>query len=241
MIRIGIRIRRYWWSDEGICVLNRWVIINCLLIGLVAADSGLAVPQDDSVSFERYRGIITRKPFGEPPPAPQAPAPVFKPEDSFAKDLTMCALLDDSETGIRIGLVNKKTKNNFYLSIGDTEDGIELVSANWDDEEAVLRKGSEMAVVKLQSGVITPLSPAEQQTMKAKSKRLSYAERRKARQEARKRPPRQVEPKLKGAALEQHLKEYQMEVIRQGLPPLPIPLTKDMDDQLVSEGVLPPQ
>jgi len=31
-----------------------------------------------------------------------------------------------------------------------------------------------------------------------------------------------------------------MEVIRQGLPPLPIPLTPEMDAQLVSEGVLPP-
>ena len=32
-----------------------------------------------------------------------------------------------------------------------------------------------------------------------------------------------------------------MEVIRQGLPPLPIPLTPEQDSQLVKEGVLPPQ
>ena len=31
-----------------------------------------------------------------------------------------------------------------------------------------------------------------------------------------------------------------MEVIRKGMPPLPIPLTKEMDDQLVAEGILPP-
>jgi hypothetical protein len=37
------------------------------------------------------------------------------------------------------------------------------------------------------------------------------------------------------------LQEYQMEVIRKGLPPLPIPLTPEMDQQLVTEGVLPPQ
>lgn len=31
-----------------------------------------------------------------------------------------------------------------------------------------------------------------------------------------------------------------MEVIRQGLPPLPVQLTPDRDAQLVAEGLLPP-
>jgi hypothetical protein len=38
--------------------------------------------------------------------------------------------------------------------------------------------------------------------------------------------------------------DYQMDLIRsrgKKGPPLPIPLTKEMDDQLVAEGVLPPQ
>ncbi|MCF7818374.1 MAG: hypothetical protein K9M54_10885, partial [Kiritimatiellales bacterium] len=38
-----------------------------------------------------------------------------------------------------------------------------------------------------------------------------------------------------------NLQNYQMEVIRSGMPPLPIPLTQEMDDQLVAEGVLPPE
>lgn len=32
-----------------------------------------------------------------------------------------------------------------------------------------------------------------------------------------------------------------MDAIRTGKPPLPIPLTRQMDDQLVKEGVLPAQ
>ena len=32
-----------------------------------------------------------------------------------------------------------------------------------------------------------------------------------------------------------------MDVIRAGLPPLPVPLTKQMDEQLVAEGILPPE
>ena len=41
--------------------------------------------------------------------------------------------------------------------------------------------------------------------------------------------------------IQESLWQYQMDVIRAGLPPLPVPLTKQMDDQLVAEGVLPPE
>ncbi|HPG01029.1 MAG TPA: hypothetical protein PLE77_13295, partial [Kiritimatiellia bacterium] len=65
-------------------------------------------------------------------------------------------------------------------------------------------------------------------------------ERRAARQQMRAATPPPAQPKYTGEELERHLQEYQMEVIRQGLPPLPIPLTPEMDNQLVNEGVLPP-
>jgi len=41
--------------------------------------------------------------------------------------------------------------------------------------------------------------------------------------------------------LRAHLERVQMDAIRNGLPPLPLPLTPEMDAQLVKEGVLPPQ
>ena len=47
-------------------------------------------------------------------------------------------------------------------------------------------------------------------------------------------------PKYTGEELEKHLNEYQMEVIRQGMPPLPVQLSPDRDAQLVAEGFLPP-
>ena len=52
-------------------------------------------------------------------------------------------------------------------------------------------------------------------------------------------PPPQ--PTLTGDALQKHLENVQMDAIRNGLPPLPMPLTPAMDAQLVKEGVLPPQ
>ncbi len=40
-------------------------------------------------------------------------------------------------------------------------------------------------------------------------------------------------------AVWENLRQYQMEVIRSGMAPLPVPLTPEMDAQLVAEGVLP--
>jgi hypothetical protein len=193
----------------------------------------------DAPDFSRYQVILDRKPFGVAPPA-EVVQPVFTPENSFAKKIRMCALLED-EKGIRIGLIDQSNNKNFFLSVGQTEEGIELVSANYKDEEAVIRKGAEMAVIKLQSGEIQPLSPAEQQARlnAPQGRRPSYAERRMMRQQQRQAEP-PPQPKYTGPELEKHLQDYQLEVIRQGLPPLPIPLTPDMDSQLVNEGVLPP-
>jgi hypothetical protein len=72
---------------------------------------------------------------------------------------------------------------------------------------------------------------------------LSYAERLRQSREAR---IRQISaastnaPGLTQEELKKHLEQHQMQLIRSGQSPLPIPLTKEQDDQLVREGVLPP-
>ncbi len=206
-------------------------LLTASILLLLAAAAAAA-----TYSFDRYRIIIDRKPFGRAPPPETQQRPV-SPAESFARNLRLSAILEVEGGGIRVGLVDKKTHKNFFLSEGESQEGIELVSASFDDEEAVLRKGSEMAVIKLQSGEIKPLGPAEQQARLSR-RRPSYAERRRAREARRRNPP--PKPKYTGKELERHLQEYQMEVIRQGLPPLPIPLTPEMDAELVAEGVLPP-
>ncbi len=60
----------------------------------------------------------------------------------------MKSIVDDG-AGIRIGLLDKKTNKNISLGVGEDYDGLQLVSVNYDNEEAVLKKGSETAVVKL--------------------------------------------------------------------------------------------
>lgn len=193
--------------------------------------------------MDYYRVILDRRPFGEAPMAEAAPPPPMNPNESFARTLRLCALIEDPVRGLRVGLIDSSTNADFFLSVGETFEGIELVSVSYEEEEAVLRRGAEMAVVKLQDGAIQPVAPAEQaaRMQRAGELRTSYAERRRQREAERQRPPAPPpEPVLVGEELEKHLREYQMEVIRQGLPPLPIPLTPEMDNQLVSEGVLPP-
>ncbi|MFH0981197.1 MAG: hypothetical protein V2A79_06645 [Planctomycetota bacterium] len=208
------------------------------VLGLFAALAAFG----DTPGFDRYQVILDRKPFGTAPPA-EAAAVTVPAQDSFAKNLRMSALLELDDGTMKIGLIDQASNKSFFLAVGDTEEGVELVSADYDKEEAVVRKGSEMAVIKLQSGEIQALTPAEQQARlnAPPTRRPSYAERRLARQQQRQQPaPPPEPPKYTGEELERHLQEYQMEVIRQGLPPLPIPLTPEMDQQLVQEGVLPP-
>ena len=170
-----------------------------ICFGLMSACAWAA--NGPSKPFADYQVILDRKPFGVAPP-PEVVAPVFTPENSFAKTLRMCALLED-DNGIRIGLIDQSNNKNFFLSVGQTEEGIELVSASYEDEEAVIRKGAEMAVIKLQSGEIQALSPAEQQARlnAPTGRRPSYAERRAMRQQQQQQQQPPPTPKYTGEEL----------------------------------------
>ena len=77
-------------------------------------------------------------------------------------------------------------------------------------------------------------------------KLMSYKQRLRQRQKMleERRLRKEEGPQLTREQLREHLKTYQMDLIRADGklgPALPIPLTKEMDDKLVEEGVLPPQ
>ncbi len=188
--------------------------------------------------FARYQLILDKQPFGQEPPEAdiiQVPA-----SESFARNLRLSMLFEGMDGSTRAGVVDNTTKKSYILRIGEPQDGLEVVEADIKSSEAMLRKGNEVALFKLEAGAGEPISKSQQA-----SRQSSYADRRRAllqkietrRQEAE--PP--PEPKLSGEALKKHLENVQMDAIRNGLPPLPLPLTPEMDAQLVKEGVLPPQ
>lgn len=56
-------------------------------------------------------------------------------------------------------------------------------------------------------------------------------------------PERELTPEEQAQKREEvrgNLRQYQMELLRAGMAPLPIPLTKDMEDELVKDGTLSP-
>jgi hypothetical protein len=155
-------------------------------------------------------------------------------------------LFEGPDGTTRAGVVDNTTGKSYILRIGELQDGLEMVEADIKTSEAMVRKDNEVALFKLEAGPGQPISKTEQS-----SRQSSFSERRNAllqkiegrRKETERRretePP--PEPQLTGEALKKHLEQVQMDAIRNGLPPLPLPLTSEMDAQLVKEGVLPPQ
>lgn len=204
------------------------VILILLLSAALRAETGW--------DFQRYQLIIDKHPFGEEPP--EAETVQIPLNQSFAKNLRLSMLFEGPDGDVRVGVIDAAGKKSYILRIGEEEDGLELVEADLSASEALLRKGSEVALFKLESGEIEPLTKSQQAARKS-----SYEERRRERIAASQQQPSEEpqQPRLTGEALRKHLEEVQMDAIRNGLPPLPIPLTPEMDAQLVKEGVLPPQ
>lgn len=209
---------------------------NTILILLATA----ALCRADDEGFKRYQLILDKQPFGQEPPEAdivQVPA-----SQSFARNLRLSMLFEGPDGTTRAGIVDNSTKKSYILRIGEPQDGLEMVEADIRTSEAMVKKDNEVALFKLEAGAGSPISKSEQS-----SRQSSYAERRRAllqkieerRQQQQAQPP--PVPELTGEALKKHLEEVQMDAIRNGLPPLPLPLTPEMDAQLVKEGVLPPQ
>lgn len=196
----------------------------------------LCVTDDDG--FKRYQLILDKQPFGQEPPEAeivQVPA-----SQSFARNLRLSMLFEGPDGTTRAGIIDTSLKKSYILRIGEPQDGLEVVEADIKTSEAMVRKENEVALFKLESGSGETISRTEQSSRKS-----SYAERRQAllKKVEEKPPPAEPppEPTLTGDALQKHLENVQMDAIRNGLPPLPLPLTPAMDAQLVKEGVLPPQ
>jgi len=123
------------------------IIFACILMVLNIVGCGTAFAVVTGHDFVRYQVILDKKPFGEVTPSEVAP-PQAALGDTISKELEMKSIVDDG-TGIRIGLLDKKTNKNISLGVGENYEGLQVVSVNYDNEEAVLKKGSETAVVKL--------------------------------------------------------------------------------------------
>ncbi len=199
--------------------------------------SALSLSADED-GFARYQIIIDKRPFGEEPPETETVQ--ISLNESFAKNLRLSMLYEGPGGDLRAGIIDASRNKSYILKVGEIEDSIELVEADINASEAMLRKGNEVALFKLKTDDKPTLLSKKQQS----TRQNSYAERRRAllnKVAAQKKKEAPKVPKFTGEALRKHLEEVQMDAIRKGLPPLPMELTPEMDAQLVSEGVLDPQ
>lgn len=197
----------------------------CSVALSLAADEG----------FARYQLILDKQPFGQEPP--EAETVQISLNQSFARNLRLSMLFEGPDGDIRAGIIDAQNKKSYILRLDEDQDGLMLIEGDLSSSEAMVKKGNEVALFKLESGEIEPLSKGQQA-----ERRSSYAERRQSRMNTPPQEPAEpAQPRLTGEALKLHLENVQMDAIRNGLPPLPLPLTPEMDAQLVAEGVLPPQ
>lgn len=218
------------------------LFLFCLTAVAASADTAAIRP------FSDYQIILDRKPFGDPAAnAASIPEPIrnVTPQESFAANLKLTGIYELKDGTLKAAITDKKSNKYFSIIVEETDpaSGITLLDLDYEKEEVTLQKGSEVVVLAMRGDAqTTVLSNQEQEerAQQAAQRRQSYAERRKQRMLERQKPVEIPEPKYTGAELEEHLQNYQMEVIRQGLPPLPVQLTADRDEQLVEEGYLAP-
>lgn len=109
-------------------------------------------------TFDRYQVILEREPFGAPPPEPAAPPPPpMEEEPPWAKTYRLCSVYESNGNGIQVALVDNKTNKPVMLTLGkDPVEGIELLSANVQEEEAVLTKDGRQVTMKVEASKAPP-------------------------------------------------------------------------------------
>lgn len=212
--------------------------------------------------FERYQVIIDRAPFGAAPvnaSATGGPAAAPAAPPAFVQTLKLHTITA-TDDGLRVGFTDTKANKNYFLLVGDSEDGYEVLDADYSADKAFIRKDGEEQWLSMGAGggAAAPAAADAASQMSAFAKAMAARKARAslygARRDQKETPavppaatvpgpvttPPPEAPKYTPEEMQRHLEQYQMDVIRQGLPALPIPLTPEMDAQLVNEGVLPP-
>jgi hypothetical protein len=231
--------------------MSRWLLYMGLAVGM-------PVIVHASADFSRYAVILERRPFSAPV-VDVPPAPVVVDEvPPFVQELRMVAITD-SPAGIRVGFLRQRPPKTYFLYVGESEDGILLADADFDEEKALVSKDglqywmtmntgggsgegaasrpqSEQAAAGVRRGRGAAMRPPPQPA--PGEAQDSYAERRRQRLEEMRRRAEESR-NLSEEEVERQLREYQMRLIREGRTPLPIPITEEMDAQLVAEGILP--
>jgi hypothetical protein len=226
-------------------------IAKAWLAGVALAITGTCVAAN-KYTQERYDVILDRSPFGADPL--HGAVPDNSAQDraaaaaaaAAAKSFRLSFLLEGEDGEIRAGFEHLKPKKgeakSSIIMKGEGFMGMKLMDIDFFNSSATLDQDGKQIRFELSKGPAVAKAPAAASPQPAR--RFGGGFRRTPPKQPEKPKEPQLSPeeqKLRREEIRANLQDYQMEVIRSGMPPLPIPLTQDMDDQLVAEGVLPPE
>ena len=139
----------------------------CFSASAATTDSYTPVP------FEHYQPILDRMPFGALPPgfgeaAPAAPtqseAQVQAEQQKLAKQVNMSCIniTPDGSTAIGFTDLSAKPPVNYFLRVGSSANGWNVVAADYDEEWAQIQKDDITITLQLGKGLIdAPPAPRE--------------------------------------------------------------------------------
>jgi len=210
--------------------------------------------------YGRFQVILDKQLLGRPAmeePISPVTAPPSSPSPSWAMEYRMTMMTRDAGDGsIRVGLQNVRDNSGFLLIEGDASThGYQLSDADFEAFRATIRYNGNAHVFQLESGAVAtpaavPVLAPGGRVVTRRSGTGPFISPGMSPNPPRRPEPDPVNPEENPEAvptrfnspeeLQIHLQNVQMDAIRTGKPPLPIPLTPEMDEQLVREGVLPP-
>lgn len=199
--------------------------------------------------FGRYQVILDQQLLGRPVPEPtqtRPEPPPAAPAPSWATEYRLTMITEDFSSGLaRVGLYHIRNQVGYLLIEGedDSHHGFSLQSVNYARNQAEIMYQGVRHTFSLESGPMQSSPAVTQPSTRPQPptrtvRRVTRSTTTSISPEPETPPP---EPRFRSPEeLQAHLQDVQMDAIRTGKPPLPIPLTPEMDAQLVQEGVLPP-
>lgn len=239
--------------------MRRHLMFAVSVISLAAVCSAQDEEQaEEQVQYNRvrYDVIVARQPFGVEPLVDNATANDPQ-QKQLERELRLCFLMESQSGEVRAGFQNLKAKKGDPKSVilmeGESYRAMKLVKIDLENSTATLEYGGKDMTFELSKGkgaaaaAAKPQTPAVQQSRPERRFGGGFRRTTPPPEETQPAPTQPEAPQLSEEELVRQreevratLQEYQMEVIRQGMPPLPIQLTPEQDDQLVAEGILEP-
>lgn len=219
----------------------RLIYVIPFLVVTFAAILPASASVEEAVDFTRYQVILSRMPFGNTTAAATAAAAPANPNlPALSSVLRLVALEKDDETGaLQAGIVDGPGKKNHYLRVGDEEDGVKLVDADYAGDRALVRKGEQEEWLVMASGSkASSAGAAPNAATDLLARRNAFREMQNRRLSG---PPGSPQPQPPpGIVIATNAPRFMNPMIRNQVqkPPPPIP-TQPEDDESVEEATPP--